>query len=205
MIIILNFADSSTPTTITTSTTTQHHEEKQPSHTMLTTTTPTTTTSTNNNNNNNNNNADRETSCKPCPTCSTPTILAVLLTALLTGLLATIIFVLVQIAICKHFLRKINLERTRPASAVQVTATHYRSNSSDSYNVGEVQNHHYEQPMNLVPWGARTSRHDGETNRLDQVADNADGHSYMEVECGNGISMKDNDAYIVIGRTDVLP
>ncbi len=38
----------------------------------------------------------------PCPSCSTSTVLASVITALTTALLATVIFVLVQIALCKY-------------------------------------------------------------------------------------------------------
>jgi hypothetical protein len=40
--------------------------------------------------------------CEVCPSCSTSTALATVITAIATALLATVIFVLVQIAVCKY-------------------------------------------------------------------------------------------------------
>ena len=47
------------------------------------------------------NNATVSTQCEVCPSCSTSTALASVITAIATALLATAIFVLVQIAVCK--------------------------------------------------------------------------------------------------------
>ena len=41
------------------------------------------------------------TQCEVCPSCFTSTALASVITAIVTALLATVIFVLVQIAVCK--------------------------------------------------------------------------------------------------------
>ena len=41
------------------------------------------------------------TQCEACPSCSTSTALASVITAIATALLATVIFVLVMIAVCK--------------------------------------------------------------------------------------------------------
>ena len=59
--------------------------------------------------------------CKTsCPTCSSSTLLASLLTAIITALLATAIFLPVLVLVCKHFLRRIDIERRR-ASPLNAT------------------------------------------------------------------------------------
>ena len=54
--------------------------------------------------------------CKVCPSCSTSTILASVITAIATALLATVISVLVMITVCQHYTQVIRMQAHAPWS-----------------------------------------------------------------------------------------
>jgi hypothetical protein len=73
------------------------------------------------------------TKCEACPSCSTFTALASVITAIATALLATVIFVLVQIAVCKHFKQKIaTLTRDTEDSHYYTDMNHRNTNMTDN-------------------------------------------------------------------------
>ena len=124
-----------------------------------------------------------ETQREACPSCSKYATLASVSAAIVTALLATVIFALVQIAVCAHFLKKIKiLQRTAPEVKGDVRV------------YAQVENN----PWSSLPRGETA------TNPTYNLTNETADHTYTEIEHRSEITFKDNEAYASFTRSPYL-